>query len=147
MRVSNWCMTTASRPPGDWEASVIVEHRLRELAATAGAIRSSAIDGPLPGIVPSGLDARADALVRLAALVAMRAPASSYRGIVDAALAGGATVEEVIGTMIAVASTVGLSRVVPATEGLALGLGYDIEAALERLDKPPPIRRPPPDGW
>jgi alkylhydroperoxidase/carboxymuconolactone decarboxylase family protein YurZ len=126
---------------------VIVEARLRELAKTAGATHFSVLDGPLPGVVPSGLDERADALVRLAALVAMRAPAAPYRGVVDAALAGGATVEEVIGTMVAVASTVGLSRVVPATEGLALGLGYDIEAALERLDKPAPKRRPPPDGW
>jgi alkylhydroperoxidase/carboxymuconolactone decarboxylase family protein YurZ len=140
-------MTTTSSPRGDREGSVIVEARLRELAKTAGATHSSALDGALPGVVPSGLDERADALVRLAALVAMRAPAAPYRGVVDAALAGGATVEEVIGTMIAVASTVGLSRVVPATEGLALGLGYDIDAALERLDRPPPKRRPPPDGW
>jgi hypothetical protein len=140
-------MKPTSRPRGDREASATVEARLRELATTAGATRSSALDGPLPGIGPSCLDERADALVRLAALVAMRAPATSYRGVVDVALAGGATVEEVIGTMIAVASTVGLSRVVPATEGLALGLGYDIEAALERHDKPPPKRRPPPDGW
>jgi alkylhydroperoxidase/carboxymuconolactone decarboxylase family protein YurZ len=91
------------------------------------------LDGLPP--VPSGLDARADALVRLAALVAMGAPSAAYHGIVDAARAGGATDEEIIGTMIAVASTVGLSRVVPATTGLALGLGYDIDAALERLDE------------
>jgi hypothetical protein len=140
-------MTTASRSRGDRAASAVVEARLRELATTAGATRSPALDGALPGLPAPCLDERADALVRLAALVAMRAPATSYRGVVDAALAGGATVEEVIGTMIAVASTVGLSRVVPATEGLALGLGYDIEAALERLEEPPPNRRPPPDGW
>jgi hypothetical protein len=70
----------------------------------------------------------------LAALVAMRAPATAYRDTVEAALDGGAREEEVIGTLVAVAATVGLSRVVSATVALGLALGYDIDAALEELD-------------
>ncbi len=69
----------------------------------------------------------------MAALVAMRAPALSYRGTIDAALEAGATDEDVIGTMVAVAPTVGLARIVSATAGLALALGYDLDEALERL--------------
>ena len=85
-------------------------------------------------MLPSGLDDRTDALVRLAALVAMGGSATSYLCTVDAARDGGATDEEIIGTMIAVAPTIGLSRLVSATVGLALALGYDIDAALECLD-------------
>jgi len=87
--------------------------------------------------LPSGLEPRADALVRLAALGAMKAPASSYRCTVDAALQAGATHDDLFGTVIAVASTVGLSRLVSASVGLALALGYDIDAALEWLDPTP----------
>jgi hypothetical protein len=76
----------------------------------------------------------------------MSAPAAAYPDIVGGALAGGATAEEIIGTMVSVASTVGISRVVPATAGLALGLGYDIDAALERRDELAPPLGPPRDG-
>ena len=50
--------------------------------------------------------------------------------------------------MIAVASTVGLARLVSASPRVALGLGYDVEAAFERLDPvdPRPVQSgaPPP---
>jgi len=47
------------------------------------------------------------------------------------------TTEEVVGTMLAVAPTVGLAHLVSATVGLAMGLGYDIELALEGLEGAP----------
>jgi hypothetical protein len=47
-------------------------------------------------------------------------------------LASGASIDEIVGTMIAVAPTVGLTRVVSAAPELALALGYDVDAALER---------------
>jgi alkylhydroperoxidase/carboxymuconolactone decarboxylase family protein YurZ len=108
--------------------------RLRALASTWDRPGSSRFDTSPYGLPSCRLDGRTDALVRLAALVAMRAPASAYRHTVDAALDGGARAEEVIGTLIAVAGTVGLSRLVPATVALGLALGYDIDAALEELD-------------
>ena len=89
---------------------------------------------PACGSRASGLDTRTDALVGLAALIALGASAASYRGAVEAALDAGASVEDIVGTLVAVAPTVGLSRMVAATTGLALALGYDIEAALERLE-------------
>ena len=39
--------------------------------------------------------------------------------------------DEIVGTLIAVAPTVGTARVVSAAPELALALGYDVEAAFE----------------
>jgi hypothetical protein len=83
------------------------------------------------------LDDRTDALVRLAALIAMAAPAGAYRFAVEGGRHAGVTDAEVIGTMIAVAPTVGLARLIRGAAGLSLALGYDVDAALERSDEPP----------
>ena len=80
----------------------------------------------------SGLDAKTHSLVRLAASLAIDAAPSSYQSAAEVALAAGATVDELVGTLIAVAPTVGLIRVVSAAPELALALGYDVEAALEQ---------------
>ena len=129
-------MTATDRHGGDREASGRAEARLRRLASTSGSLTFSALDAPPSRVRSSGLDDKTDALVRLAALVAVGASATSYRCTVAAALDRGASVDEVIGTMIAVAPTVGLSRLVSAIVGLALAMGYDIDAALECLDLP-----------
>jgi alkylhydroperoxidase/carboxymuconolactone decarboxylase family protein YurZ len=106
-----------------------------------------AMDGRSPALRTSGqpatayphsLDDKTRALVCLAALVATTAGPAPYERQVAAALAAGATPEDVTATLIAVAPTVGLARVVSATGGLARGLGYDIDAALEDLDGPLP---------
>ena len=83
---------------------------------------------------PAGLDGRVEGLVRLAALVSSRASAAAYRDVVSTALAAGATADDVVGTLRAVAPSVGLARVVAAIPGLALAAGYDVDAALESLD-------------
>jgi alkylhydroperoxidase/carboxymuconolactone decarboxylase family protein YurZ len=86
---------------------------------------------------PKTLDDKTYALVSLAALIATTArPAASYERQVATALAAGATPEDVIATLIAVTPIVGLAHVVSATVGLARGLSYDIDAALEDLDVP-----------
>ena len=85
-------------------------------------------------IDPHGLNERTAALACLAALVALHAGPSSYQRCVDRALAAGATVDDVIDTLKVVAPTVGLARLVTAAPGLALALGYDIDAALEAVD-------------
>jgi hypothetical protein len=41
-----------------------------------------------------------------------------------------------------VAPTVGLSRLVAAAPSIAVALGYDIDAALEHLDKPSTLWSP-----
>jgi alkylhydroperoxidase/carboxymuconolactone decarboxylase family protein YurZ len=57
----------------------------------------------------------------------------SYHWAAEAALDAGATAEEVVGTLIAVApaSISGLPRVVSATPEVALAIGYDIDQAFE----------------
>lgn len=99
-------------------------------------------DSPRVRLVPSRLDTRTEALVRVGAMVAMDAPTAAYADPVTAALAAGATASEVIGVLIAVAPDVGMARVVSATQSLSLAMGYDIDAALEDLDDVPRLKRP-----
>ena len=82
----------------------------------------------------SRLDQKTKALVRLGAALALGATVSSYHSNVGMAFAAGADIDEIVGTLIAVAPTVGLVRTVSAAPELALALGYDIDAALETTD-------------
>jgi alkylhydroperoxidase/carboxymuconolactone decarboxylase family protein YurZ len=81
-----------------------------------------------------GLDPKTQALARLAALVALDASEVSYSCAAEAALDMGATAEEVVGTLIAVAPITGLARLVSATPAVGLAIGYDIDQAFESLD-------------
>lgn len=78
-----------------------------------------------------GLDARTEALVRIAALVALDAPPASFRCVVEAAQRAGARQEDLLATLLAVAGIVGSARIVSAAPRIALAAGYDVEAALE----------------
>jgi alkylhydroperoxidase/carboxymuconolactone decarboxylase family protein YurZ len=80
---------------------------------------------------PSGLDPRAHALVRIAALIAMDAAPPSYMSAVSAGLDAGLSREEIVGTLVAVTPVVGVARVVSAAPNLGLALGYDVAEALE----------------
>jgi alkylhydroperoxidase/carboxymuconolactone decarboxylase family protein YurZ len=79
------------------------------------------------------LDPRTLALVRIGVLVSLNAAPASYGWSVDAALAAGATADEIVATLIAVAPVVGIARVVAAAPALANAIGYDVGAALEAL--------------
>jgi 4-carboxymuconolactone decarboxylase len=87
---------------------------------------------------PCRLGPKAHALVQLAAMLALGAAPVSYQWVVGAALDAGATADEIIGTMIAVAPISGIARVVQATPDIALPIGYDLDAAFEELDPGPP---------
>jgi 4-carboxymuconolactone decarboxylase len=82
----------------------------------------------------SRLDSRTHALIRIASLVALDAAPPSYMEAIDGARGAGATDDEIVGTLIATITAVGLTRVVSAAPKLALALGYDVGAGLERLD-------------
>ena len=82
----------------------------------------------------SRLDAKTHALVRLGALIALDAPVVSYQSCVALALAAGATADAVVDALIAVAPIAGEARTAAAAAGLALAIGYDIDAALETYD-------------
>jgi hypothetical protein len=83
------------------------------------------------------LDGKTQALVRLAAVIATGAGDHHYRRHVANARAAGACDEEVVATLLAVASEVGVAGIVSSTTGVALGLGYDIEFALEQPQAEP----------
>jgi len=77
------------------------------------------------------LDARTEALLRFAALVAVDAPPSAYRSAVAAAQIAGARLEDLFAVLVAIADDVGSARVISAAPRVALAAGYDVEAALE----------------
>jgi alkylhydroperoxidase/carboxymuconolactone decarboxylase family protein YurZ len=71
----------------------------------------------------SGLDPRVFALVKIAALIALDAPPASYLWQVGNAIGAGATPEELMGVLRAVAPQVGLPRIVAAAPELMVALG------------------------
>lgn len=70
-----------------------------------------------------GLDARTFALVKIAALIALDAPPASYAWQVGNALQDGATAEDILAVLRAVAPQVGGPRVVAAAPEIMLALG------------------------
>ncbi len=80
------------------------------------------------------LDERSEALIRVAVLVGLDAPESSYHTAVGAAFLAGVTLDELVATLLAVAGSVGSVRVVSAAPRLAIAAGYDIDGALEAMD-------------
>jgi 4-carboxymuconolactone decarboxylase len=74
----------------------------------------------------SGLDARSYALVKLAALIALDAPPASYLWQVSNALDAGATPEDLIGVLIAIAPQVGGPKLVAAAPELMVALGLSL---------------------
>ena len=87
------------------------------------------------------LDARTEALVKIAALVALDAPPSSYRAVVESADRAGAELDDILSVLLAVGGAVGSARLVSAAPRIALAAGYDVEVELERLDhvEPEPL--------
>ncbi len=74
----------------------------------------------------TGLDERTFALVKIAALIALDAPPASYAWQVTNALDGGATAEDILGVLKAVAPQVGGPRVVAAAPEIMLALGLSL---------------------
>ena len=107
------------------------EDLLRKLALNDEGAVETVLGATLGFVEPQGLDEKAQALVRLAALIALESSPASYQWCVATAQAAGATDEEIIGVLVALAPVVGLARVSSAAPDLALAAGYDIDAALE----------------
>src|SRR5436190_4655030 len=107
------------------------QERLRSIALSDDRFVASVLGMGEDTIQASGLDPKTHAMVRLAALLAVDAAQSSYNGCAELALASGASLDEIVGILIAVAPTIGLGRAVSAAPELGLALGYDVEAALE----------------
>lgn len=111
------------------------EELLRRLALNdENVVRSAVGADPLPLSGGPELDAKTNALVRLAALLSIGAATSSCRAAVEFARAGGATESEMVGVLVAVAPAVGGARVVGAAPRLALAIDYDVEDVAEVWD-------------
>jgi 4-carboxymuconolactone decarboxylase len=79
----------------------------------------------------TGLDSRTFALVKIAALIAIESPPASYAWQIANALEEGATPEDVLGVLRAVAPQVGGPRVVSAAPEIMLALGLALPEGVE----------------
>jgi len=79
----------------------------------------------------TGLDGRTFGLVKIAALIALDAPPASYMWQVANALDEGATPEDILGVLRAVAPQVGGPRVVAAAPEIMLALGLSLPEGTE----------------
>lgn len=77
-----------------------------------------------------GLDARSVALLRLGALIARGAAGPTWQQCVWEARSAGLSPDEIVGSLIALAPTIGPDRLVAAAPDLAHALGFDVEDAL-----------------
>ena len=71
------------------------------------------------------------ALIRIATLIALDGPPASYGRQVGVALESGASPEDILGVLRAVAPQVGSARVVAAAPELMLALGMSLPGAAE----------------
>ena len=81
-----------------------------------------------------GLDANALVAARIAALVAVDAPAASYLMHVGSAMDAGVTLEQIQNILIAVAPIVGTARTASAALKITKALGIVIVALEEELE-------------
>jgi alkylhydroperoxidase/carboxymuconolactone decarboxylase family protein YurZ len=108
--------------------------RLRRLALCDTEFIDSVLASQRDRVEACALDPKTHALVRLGALLGADAAPVCAHCTATAAMAAGATPDEVVGTLLAVAPIIGLARAVSAASEIALPIGYDIDAALEALD-------------
>lgn len=95
-----------------------------ELIETAVGLREAQLEA-------TGLDSRTFSLVKIAALIAVDAPPASYAWQVANALEQGATAEDIIGVLRAVAPQVGGPRVVAAAPEIMVALGLSLPEGSE----------------
>lgn len=129
-------MDDAPRTPAVESGCVTIDEykrHLRRLAVHDDALLETiAVKGSSP---PTTLiDQKTAALVRVAATIAVDAAPSSFQHAIAHALAAGATSDEIVATLEAVTPVTGTARVVQCVPKVALALGYDVDAALERHD-------------
>jgi hypothetical protein len=80
------------------------------------------------------LDVRSMALLHLGGSLTTGASGAILQRRVADALNAGLSFDEIVASLTALAPTIGIERVVSVAPELARALGYDVDAALERLD-------------
>ena len=84
--------------------------------------------------LPGTLDRHSLALLRLGASIGTGAIGPVLNQRVGEALAAGVDFDEVVASLVALVPVIGIERAVAAAPGVAQGLGYDVDADLERPD-------------
>ena len=107
------------------------EELLRRLALNDVGALEATLGTILEQPETSTLDARTHALARVAALVASESAVASYLWAVESAMEAGASEDDIVDVLTAIAPIVGLARLSAAAPQLALALAFDI-------DSPPP---------
>jgi 4-carboxymuconolactone decarboxylase len=109
---------------------IAVERETHEALAGISAGRADVLEHSLElrdtAFGASGPDGRTFALVKLAALIALDAPPASYAAQVAYAIEAGASAEDMLGVLRAVAPQVGAPRVVAAAPEIMLALGLSL---------------------
>ena len=103
------------------------EDLLRRLSLNDETTLEGVLGSGVGDLETSELGAKTTSLVRLGALVATESADASYQWAVGVALASGASEEEIVDVLLAVAPIVGVARVNSAAPGLAQALGYERE--------------------
>lgn len=84
-----------------------------------------------PGATLVALDARSRALLRLGGSIGAGATGPLLRQRVGDALTSGLDFDEIVASLVVLAPTIGLERVVALAPEVALALDFDLEASLE----------------
>ena len=82
----------------------------------------------------SSLDEKTSALLRVGVAAGIGASPVCLEWSTGRALAAGASEDEIADVLLAIAPVTGLGRIVTAAPGVAIALGYDVQAALEEPD-------------
>jgi 4-carboxymuconolactone decarboxylase len=110
------------------------ETTLCKVAIADDAYVDELLSGDRVNLTASTLDAKAHALVRLGALIAIDAETPAYMWTLESARRAGASNDEIVGCLLALMPTLGVARVVSAAPKLGLALGFDVSTALEALN-------------
>ena len=79
------------------------------------------------------LEPKMRAVLCLAVYIALDASLAAYEHAVEVAVRSGASPDEMMGVLFAVAPAVGVARVVSAAPKLASAMGFDVDRAMEYL--------------
>ena len=84
--------------------------------------------------LPGTLDRQSLALLRLGASIGTGTIGLVLNQRIGEALAAGVDFDEVVASLVALIPVIGIERAVAVAPGVAQGLGYDVDADLERPD-------------
>jgi len=117
--------------PSQIEVDAATTEKLAKLAISDPELLLAGLEARAEWQETSGLDGRTYSLVKIAALIALDAPPSSYLWQVANALGSGCTPEDLLGVLKAVAPQVGGPRVVAAAPELMVALGLALPSGVD----------------